>query len=100
MLSVAYGSFHMPNPKSLKVGDRVRFTSLPDEWSRKGYTIPLESVRFMKVMVKRRWASRVAEIDEYGCPWIHARIRVRGRIHHHRWAIMESTGWRLVNRAK
>jgi hypothetical protein len=90
----------MLDPKSLKVGDRVRFTSLPDEWSRKGYTILPESVRFMKVVVKRRWASRVAEIDEYGYAWIHARIRFRGKVHHHSWAIMESTGWRLVNRAK
>lgn len=90
----------MPDPKSLKIGNRVCFTSLPDEWSRKGYTIQPESIRFMKVLIKRKRSARVAQIDEHGCPWIHARIRVRGILHHHSWAIVESTGWRLVKSRK
>ena len=86
----------MPDPKCLKVGDLVRFTALPDEWSRPGFTVHRESVAFMRAMIRRTWPSRVAEIDDYGQPWIHARLRLRGRLHHHSWGIMESTGWHLV----
>jgi hypothetical protein len=90
----------MPDPKSLKVGDLVRFVSIPTEWSTPGYTIHRDSVLFMKKMIKRGRSSRVREIDEYGQPWIHARIRERGSIHYHSWAIFESTGWRRVNRRR
>ena len=44
------------------------------------------------------WPSRVYEIDEYGQPWIRAKIRERGKLREHFWAIFESTGWRRVSR--
>jgi hypothetical protein len=88
----------VPNPKALQVGDFVRFTALPNEWSRTGYWVHRECVTFMKAMIRRTWPSRVAKIDEYGCPWINARMRVRGRLYHHSWAILESTGWCKVGR--
>lgn len=88
----------MPDSKTLKVGDFVRFIALPDEWSRPGYTTPRDSLAFMKVMITRNWPSRIARIDEYGYPWIEARIARRGKWHYHTWAILESTGWRLVKR--
>jgi hypothetical protein len=89
----------MPEPGSLKVGDLVRFVALPDEWSQGGFSpVPPESLAFMKRLIRRTWPSRVYEIDEYGRPWIRARIRERGKMREHIWAIMESTGWRRVNR--
>ncbi len=88
----------MPDPSQLKVGDLVRFTALPEEWSGSGATVLKESLEFMKVMIRRRWPSRVYEIDEYGTPWIAARIRRRGRRHYHSWGLAESTGWRWVQR--
>jgi hypothetical protein len=88
----------MPDPRSLKVDDRVRFIALPDEWSHPGYTIQPECIVFMKKMIQRSWPSRVYEIDEYGQPWICAWIRERGKLSLHTWAIFESTGWRRVNR--
>lgn len=88
----------MPDPRFLKVGDRIRLTSMPDEWSVEGYTVMPESVSFMKAMIRRTWPSRIVEIDEYGSPWIHARVRFRGKLRFHSWAIMESTGWRRVKR--
>lgn len=90
----------MPDPKCLKRGDLVRFVSLPEEWSEKKFSISAESISFMKKMIKRSWPSRVCEIDEFGNPWISARIRERGRCRHHTWAIMESTGWRCVERRR
>ncbi len=62
----------MPDPKSLKVGDLVRFTALPDEWTRPGFYVHRDSIMFMKAMIKRTWPSRISEIDEYGRPVIHA----------------------------
>jgi hypothetical protein len=90
----------MPNPKCLKVGDFVRFVSLPDEWSQKGFSVPHDDIAFMKKMVKRSWPSRVFMIDEYGDPWISARIRERGKYYYHTWKIAESTGWRQVKMRK
>jgi hypothetical protein len=88
----------MPNPKSLKPGDLVRFTAMPDEWSRKrkGSKLFPDDISFMKAMIKRTWPSRVEEIDDYGFPWISAQIRVRGKLELHTWAITESSGWRLI----
>jgi hypothetical protein len=88
----------MPDPRSLKVGDLVRFIALPEAWSRPDYHVHRESVAFMKELIRRSWPSRVCAIDEYGYPWIRARVRQRGVIHHHHWLITESTGWRRVNR--
>lgn len=86
----------MPDPKRLKVGDRVRFVCLPDEWDDPLQTVPPESVEFMKAMIARNGASRVCEVDEYGTPWICARIRRGGKVEHHSWGILEKTGWRKV----
>jgi hypothetical protein len=86
----------MPDPKRLKVGDLVRFVRLPDEWSQKGFTVSHDDVAFMKKMIKRSWPSRVFMIDEYGRPWISARIHGRGKYQYHSWMIAESTGWRQV----
>jgi hypothetical protein len=88
----------MPDPKTLRVGDLVRFVAIPDEWSRPGYFVHPESVAFMKKMIRRPWPSRVYEIDEYGQPWILAKVRERGKLQTHTWAIFESTGWRPVKR--
>lgn len=88
----------MADPGILRVGDYVRFIALPEEWSRPKYSLPRDSLSFMKILIRRRFPSRVYKIDEYGTPWISARIRRRGRIEHHIWGILESSGWRKVRR--
>jgi hypothetical protein len=88
----------MPNPQSLKVGDLIRFISIPEEWSRPGYWVPASSRAFMKAMIKRGRPARVYKIDESGQPWIRARLRQRGMVGYHSWSVFESTGWRLINR--
>jgi hypothetical protein len=90
----------VPDPSTLKVGDRVRFIALPEEWRRPEHTLAKEELAFMKTMLRRRSPSRVLEIDEYGVPWIAARIRRRGRCEYRTWGIIESTGWRVVGRRK
>src|ERR1700677_4261351 len=60
----------MPDPKSLKVGDRIRFISIPAEWSAPSYVVPREDMIFMKRMIKRPWPSRVYQLDYLGYTWI------------------------------
>ncbi len=86
----------MPDPKSLKVGDRVRFVEFPEDWSRPGFVLHASSRRFMRVMIRRRRPVRVSNIDETGYPWVKARIRERNGIHYHSWMISETTSWKLV----
>jgi len=88
----------MPDPKSLRVGDRVRFVGLPEEWSKPDEFVDDDDVEFMKRMIARTWPARIAEIDERGSPWIWVRLKVGGTWEHHSWAIVECTGWRLVRR--
>ena len=88
----------MPDPRKLQVGDRVRFVDFPEEWQDPQYTVLPESVEFMEAMIARSWPSRVYEIDEFGTPWIAARLRTDGEIEHHTWGILEQTGWQVVKR--
>ncbi|MCP4707689.1 MAG: hypothetical protein GY869_03610 [Planctomycetes bacterium] len=87
----------MPDPKKLKVGDKVMFVALPDEWSEPEYYVHKDSIAFMKRMIKRKYPSRVSEIEN-GYPRIDARMIERGKIHYHGWAISEETGWRQVKK--
>ncbi len=82
----------MPDPKTLKVGDLIRFVKLPDEWTNPNCFVHAETQAFMKRMIKRSWPSRVARIEKNGYPWIDARMRQRGRLHYHSWGIYESSG--------
>lgn len=86
----------MPDPRELKVGDRVRFVAIPDEWSQTNFQAPFEDRLFMKAMINRKFGSRVCGIDEQGFPWIQARFQVRGIWVWHSWTITETTGWRKV----
>jgi hypothetical protein len=86
----------MPDPMTLKVGDRVRFISLPQEWDDPKYQVQPCSVRFMKELVARTWPSRVFRIDDVGTPWIRARFTTGPVKGYHEWGIMEHTGWRKV----
>ena len=52
----------------------------------------------MEFMVVRSWPSRVCEVDEFGTPWIAARICKDGEIEYHTWGILEQSGWRDVKR--
>jgi rubredoxin len=88
----------MPDPRTLKAGDKIRFTGVPDEWADPECHVPGESRRFMRHMLMRGFPSRVCRVDEYGWPWIAARLTIDGKIEHHTWAIREKTGWRKVKK--
>ena len=86
----------MPDPSKLKVGDKIRFVGIPDEWENHEWNVADESREFMKILVKRNCPSRIYEIDEFGHPWIKARIREKNSYQWHTWSITEHSGWILV----
>ena len=87
----------MPDPKTLQIGDRIRYVHRPDEWSEPGYTVHEESVAFMDALIARGRSVRIAEIDEHGTPWFEARLRdPDGELEYHSWGVLERTGWRHV----
>lgn len=86
----------MPDPRSLQIGDRIRFLALPDEWRQPGCTVHRESRAFMKLLISRRRIVTISSRDDYGQPWFQVRLRADGRMHEHSWAVMETTGWRKV----
>ena len=87
----------MPDPRQLKVGDRVRFVSLPEAWQHPKYRVDSESRELIELLIARRRPCRISRITEDGYPWIDARVRrPDGTIAYHSWGIYESTGWRLV----
>lgn len=88
----------MPNPRKLKVGDRVRFFAMPDEWSHPQFTLSAYDRDFMKAMIKRQFPSRIYWVDDFGYPWIKARIKQRNKYVWHSWGISETTGWRQVKK--
>lgn len=86
----------MPDPKTLKVGDLVRFVELPAEWAAAGCAVSADSVELMKRLIGRPWPARVCRVDQEGYPWIRAVTIDGGRRFYHDWMIRESTGWRQV----
>lgn len=85
------------DPRTLRVGDRVRFVSLPRQWDAPEYRVDAEDVDFLQLLISRRRPCRVARVDEFGYPWIDARTRdPDGKTVYHSWRIAEWTGWRRV----
>ncbi len=65
----------MPDPRELKVGDRVRFVSFPVEWKDPEYSVPEENRALMEILISRKSGCRVSWIADDGYPWLEARIR-------------------------
>ena len=85
----------MPDPKLLKVDDKIRYISRPLEWNNLKFRICEEDKIFLVAVIARGYWQRVYEIDEYGNPWIEIRLNVNGNIQVHTWAIFEESGWKL-----
>jgi hypothetical protein len=74
--------------RQLRVGDRVRLTSIPAEFLREGYYIHRDTIRVYKKLLARRRPLRVSVVDEYGSPWIECRFRRKnGRWEYHSLSI-------------
>jgi hypothetical protein len=86
----------MLNPKNIKINDKIKFISIPEEWSTKNYNIFPEDRTFMKKLIKRSLPCRISEIDKYGNPCVHVKFKNKNKYEYHSWVITEKTGWRKV----
>ena len=85
----------MPNPKNLRVGDRIKYVCRPREWSNINFRVCEDDKIFLDELIKRGYWQRVYEIDEYGYPWIYIRLSIKNKVEIHTWAIFEESGWIL-----
>lgn len=88
----------MPNPKTLKIGDKIKFIHHPVEWDDPKFHIDKWDKKFMDILISRGYWQKISKIDEYGKPWIQTRIKNKNRVEHHGWAIVEKTGWIKYNK--
>ncbi len=74
--------------RRLKVGDHIRIVHLPDEFARVGYQIHRDTLSAYRRVIERRRPLRVYEIDDWGLPWVHFRLRRKnGRWEFHYLAV-------------
>ena len=82
--------------RKLRVGDRIRFVSMPSERTRPGYFVHRETLRVYRRLIERRRSVRVAFLDDWGhekAPWIRCQFRRKdGRIEYHSLMINHD-GW-------
>ena len=86
----------MPDPKSLKVGDKIRFISIPLEWNESGFQVLPESKEFMNDLIKQNAVVVKIRIDEYCNPWFEVDICSGKSNGENSWAVFESSGWVFV----
>jgi hypothetical protein len=79
--------------RSLRVGERVRVVRLPSGIDAPGYVFPRETRHLYLRLIAGRRSHRIAEIDEWGLPWIHTKQRDRryGWIYH--WLALNDDSW-------
>ena len=91
----------MPNPSTLKPGDRIRILAIPAADSaqaaaamRRGDPLAQWTMRILQHLADRRDIVRIDEIDEYGAPWFSYQFRnKRGAWEYHTVAVMDSDSW-------
>jgi hypothetical protein len=90
--------------RDLRIGDRIRFVSMPTEFARPGYFVHRDTLRVYRRLIERRRPVRIAYFGDWGdqkVPWIRCQFcRKDGRIEYHSLMINHD-GWvRVRPRAK
>ncbi len=78
--------------RTLRVGDKIRLIEIPPEFLQKGYSIDPGTMRVYKKLLARRRPLRIAEIDEYGIPWIRCRFRRKNGPWESHWLAFDHSG--------
>jgi hypothetical protein len=84
--------------QELRVGDRVRPVAVPPEWQQPGYQLPADTAALWRLLIARRRALRVYEVDPWGAPWVRCRVRTRGGGREHHFLAIRHGGWVRVNK--
>ena len=88
------------NPQELKVGDKIRITGPPVDGNGNPYYPP--EVPLFKKLAARRWPFRICEIDVWGVPWYHFRLKTKKGtwVHHFIGVFGDDNNWVKVKPRK
>ena len=87
--------------QKLKVGDRIRIVRMPSGVDAPGYTFLPEPRRLYKRLIARRRSVRVFYIDDWRCPWIRCKFKLRdGRWDYHSLAVNDDSWVRVRPRKR
>lgn len=82
--------------QSLQVGDRIRIVRMPSGVDAPGYTFHDDTRALYERLIARGRALRIAEIDDWGLPWIHCRFkRPDGTWEYHALAVNDDSWVRV-----
>ncbi len=79
--------------RDLRVGDRIRPVGDPPEWQQPGYHLPTGTRDLWRLLVGRRRAMRVYNVDEWGAPWVQCRVRLPGGGWRQHFLAITQGGW-------
>lgn len=95
----------MPDPKSLRSGDKIRLNAVPEcdlrqreaELRTKNVDEPGWTADTIERIIQQNPIVTIDRIDEYGQPWFdYDLIRDDGSIEQHSMAIIDSASWDYV----
>jgi hypothetical protein len=78
--------------RDLRVGDLIRLTSMPEEFSQPGYFLHRDTRRVYQRLINRRRPLRIYMHDEFGRPWIRCRFLEKDGWHYH-GLMFNHDGW-------
>lgn len=91
----------MPDPKKLKIEDRIRYVSIPDEFLVPGRYYPEDDFLFVQTLIDRKGSCRIFEISKDGYPCFRAITQENdGTKVYHYYTVIEKTGWVKVKPRK
>ncbi len=79
--------------ESLRVGDRIRIVQMPSGVDAPGYVFSRCTRWLYEKLIERGRSLRIAEIDEYGLPWIHCRFRQADQTWEHHFLAVNDDSW-------
>lgn len=83
----------MPDPRKLKIGDRIKYIARPAHWHRSDCTVGNEDIAFIDTIIRRKYWQRISNIDQNGNRWFRAILTIKNERIYHSWAVLERTGW-------
>ena len=83
--------------RSLRIGDRIRVVRLPSGVDQPGYTFHASTRRLYERLIASRSFFRIREIDQWGYPRIHIRIRRKGGAVERHTLVLCDDSWELIS---
>jgi hypothetical protein len=86
--------------RNLQIGDQVRIVRMPSGVDQPGYTFHPSTRRLYEGLIRTGKSFRIREIDQWGYPRIHIRVRRKnGEVEHHTLALCDDSWERSIANA-